>query len=349
MAYVRTADILIVGAGVMGAATARALRRSGRRVILLEQFSPGHLRGSSHGRTRIFRFSYPEAEYVRMAQRSLKLWHELERESGEQLLTTLGGLDLGTGVEANAAALQECDARFEMLDGRQLRKRFPRISVPPNDPALFQPDGGVLAAERSVAAFLRGAAVAGVQLVEGQRVTGLEVHDDRVKVHAEHAVFEGGVVVVTAGGWARPLLATANIDLPVRVTRETVAFFELLGDPPPPIVEWGDPSAYALPSPGQGIKAAQHIAGPVTDPDEDGRHSTASVKIVTEWIQRRFPNTNPVPHRIETCLYTNTEDERFILERHGRVVIGSPCSGHGFKFAPLIGERLANLAEGLAA
>ena len=349
MAYVRSADIIIVGAGVMGAATARALRRSGRKVLLLEQFAPGHVRGSSHGRTRIFRFSYPDAEYVRMAQRSLALWRELERESGEQLLQTMGAIDLGTGIEANAAALEECGAPFEMLGGRELTRRFPRVSLPASEEALFQPDGGVLAAERSVATFLRSAAAGGAELVEGERVTNLEVRDDLVKAHTGHAVFEAPVAVVTAGGWARGLLATAGIDLPVRVTRETVAFFELLGDTPPPLVEWGSPSAYSLPSPGQGIKAAQHIAGPETDPDDEGRPSASSVEIVTEWIQRRFPNTNPTPHRIETCLYTNTEDENFILQRQGPIVIGSPCSGHGFKFAPLIGERLANLAEGLAA
>ena len=349
MAYVRRADILVVGAGVMGAATARALRRSGRKVLLLEQFSLGHLRGSSHGRTRIFRFSYPDATYVRMAQKSLEMWRELERENDEQLLTAMGGIDLGIGIESNAAALKECGARFEVLNGRELTRRFPRIVLPPGEEALFQPDGGVLAAERSIAALVRGAVATGTELVEGERVTHLELGEDMVKAHTEHGIVECSVVVVTAGAWARPLLATAGIDLPVKVTRETVAFFELLGDVPPPVVEWGDPSAYSLPSPGQGIKAAQHIAGPETDPDDEGRPSALSVEIVTEWIQRRFPNTNPTPHRIETCLYTNTADESFILERHGRVVIGSPCSGHGFKFAPLIGQRLANLAEGLTA
>jgi sarcosine oxidase len=180
-------------------------------------------------------------------------------------------------------------------------------------------------------------------------VTALEVDTYKATVHTDHAVFEAPVVVVTAGGWARNLLATAGIDLPVRVTRETVAYFELLGDTPPPIVEWGDPSVYALPSPGQGIKAAQHIAGPETDPDEEASPSTASVDVVSSWIQRRLPNANAVPHLVETCIYTNTLDESFILERHGPVVVGSPCSGHGFKFAPLIGERLASLAEGLSA
>lgn len=333
----------------MGAATARALGRSGRKVVLLEQFSPGHERGSSHGRTRIFRFSYRDAGYVRMAQESLELWRELERDRGEQLLTTSGGVDLGRGIEANAAALQECGAAFEMLDGREVARRFPSLSPPLAEPALFQPDGGVIAAERSVAAFLGAAVGSGVELIDRCRVTELDVTGDRVKVRTDGACFETPVVVVTAGGWARPLLATAGIELPVRVTRETVAFFELDGAPPPPLVEWGEPSVYSLPSPGQGIKAAQHIAGPETEADRDGPPSASSVEVVSGWIQRRFAGVNPAPHRVETCLYTNTQDESFIVERRGPVVVGSPCSGHGFKFAPLIGQRLANLAEGLSA
>lgn len=349
MPYIREADIVIVGAGVMGAATARALTHSGRKVVVLEQFTPGHLRGSSHGRSRIFRLSYPDPEYVRMAQRSLRMWRQLEQWSDQHLLATTGGLDLGVGVEANAAALKECGADFELLDGRELKRRFPRVSVGSYETALFQPETGVLAAERAVGFFLDSAVAGRVDVLEGQRVTALDDAGDKVMVHTESGIFRASVAVVTAGGWARPLLATAGIELPVRVTRETIAYFDLVGDTPPPIVDWGEPSIYSLPSPGQGIKAAQHIAGPETDADAEGKPSNRSVDKVIDWMQRRLPNVKPAPHLVETCLYTNTEDERFILERHGPIVVGSPCSGHGFKFAPLIGERLANLAEGLSA
>lgn len=284
-----------------------------------------------------------------MAQSSLESWRRLERDCGEQLLTICGGVDLGRDIAANAAALQECGAAFEMLDGRELNRRFPQVSIPAGETALFQPDGGVVAAERALTAFLREALARGVDLVEDRRVTRLDVNGDRARAHTQDEVYEASVVVVTAGGWARPLLATAGVDLPVRVTRETVAFFELRGETPPPLVEWGDPSAYSLPSPGQGIKAAQHIAGPEVDADEEGAPNRSSLEVVTEWVRRRFPQVEAIPHHTETCLYTNTDNERFILERHGPVVVGSPCSGHGFKFAPLIGQRLANLAEGLSA
>jgi sarcosine oxidase len=346
MPYVREADIVIVGAGVMGAATARALRASGRRVVVLERYVPANRHGSSHGRSRIFRLSYPEAEYVRMAQRSLELWRELEADTNERLLTILGGIDLGDSVATNAAALQECGAAYEVFEGKDLVRRFPHLSMSSYEQALFQPDGGIVAAELAVSAFLRSAVAAGVELIEDQRVERIELDADRARVHTQDETFQADVIIVTAGAWARPLLATVGIDLPVRVTRETVAYFELLGGTPPTICEWGSPTVYMLPSPGQGIKAAQHIAGPEVDPDSEPKHSVRSVEVVSEWIQRRIPNANPTPHLIETCLYTNAPDERFVIERHGPIVVGSPCSGHGFKFAPLVGERLASLAEG---
>jgi sarcosine oxidase len=110
-------------------------------------------------------------------------------------------------------------------------------------------------------------------------------------------------------------------------------------------VEWSDPPRYALPDPDHGLKAAEHIVGPLTDPDEDGTVNQQSIDRVAEWVRYRFPNADPTPADAQPCLYTITNDENFILERHGKVVVGSPCSGHGFKFAPVIGQRLAGLAQ----
>jgi sarcosine oxidase len=150
--------------------------------------------------------------------------------------------------------------------------------------------------------------------------------------------------VVAAGAWSRQLLSGVGIDLRVRVTRETPVFFSLRV-PPPIVVEWRDPPIYALPSPAFGLKAAEHHAGPETDPEESGAPSEASVVRVRAWVAERFPDAGSAPAHAETCLYTTTKDERFILERHGAIVVGSACSGHAFKFAPLVGERLADLVE----
>jgi sarcosine oxidase len=136
-----------------------------------------------------------------------------------------------------------------------------------------------------------------------------------------------------------------GVKLPVVVTRETVAYFAHEQEMPLPIlVDRGSPFVYSLPDPGHGIKAGGHHTGPPTDPNEPGKVDPGMVDLLSAWVGRHYPGADAHPHHAETCLYTNTADESFILERHGPVVVGSPCSGHGFKFAPLIGERLARLA-----
>jgi sarcosine oxidase len=338
-------EVAVVGAGVMGASTARALGRSGRRVALVEQFQVGHARGSSHGASRIFRLSYDDPTYVRMAQEALPLWRDLQREAGDTILTITGGVDIGDGALANARALEACGARFERMDGRAAAERFPAISIPPEETVLYQPDAGIVHADRAVAAFVRSAQAHGAELRERTRVAHLEIERDRAVLHTSDGPLTAGVAVVTAGAWARELLTTAGIDLPVSPSRETAAYFALDAPWFPTVVQWdAPPYYYALPNPGKGIKAAQHRAGPVTDPDQEGTVSEEAVTRLSAWVKERFPEADPEPQYAETCLYTNTEDERFILERHGRLVIGSPCSGHGFKFAALIGERLAELA-----
>jgi sarcosine oxidase len=339
-------DVVVVGAGVMGAATGWSLARAGRDVVLLEQFEVGHSRGSSHGRARIFRFSYPDPTYVRMAQEALPLWRELEAESGEEILRNTGGIDLGPAVDEHARALDSCGAAFQIVDGEEVGLRFPSLSLPRKARALFQPDAGVLRADRAVAAFLDSAAKSGTEIREETRVLGLAARGDLAEVRTEGETFRARVAVVTAGAWARGLLTGAGIDIPARPTRETVAYFRLEDDRVPTLVEWGSPAGYALPSRGQGVKAGEHGAGPEVDPDTESGPNRGSVDRLRAWIRQRFPSARPEPHLVETCLYTNTPDESFILERRGPIVIGSPCSGHGFKFAPLIGERLARLAIG---
>jgi sarcosine oxidase len=338
-------DVAVVGAGVMGAATAAALARGGRDVALFERFRVGHDRGSSHGRSRIFRLSYADPRYVRMAQEALPLWRRLEEEADEPLLRQTGGLDTGHSLDEHGGAMAACDVAFQWLDGDEVVRRFPFVAAGSGERFLFQPEAGIVFADRAVAAFVRSARAHGGELLEGRRVLELRPSDDAVTVRTEEETVRARVAVVTAGAWARGLLAPAGIELPVRPTRETVAYFGIdEEDAAPALIEWGEPAGYALPSPGQGIKAGEHGAGPPADPDEDGEPSGPSVDRLARWIRRRFPGADPRPHLSETCLYTNTSDEAFILERRGPLVVGSACSGHGFKFAPLIGERLAALA-----
>lgn len=338
----RSAEVVVVGAGVMGAATARALARAGRDVVVVEQFEVGHPRGSSHGTSRIFRLSYSKARWVQMAQEALPRWRELEAERSTRLLELTGGIDVGAQVGAHAQALAACDAPFERLDGADAAARF-RLRLPGDADVLFQPDAGIVRAHDAWNALVASAVDAGCLVEQHTRVHGLEVHDAGVQVTTDAGRIQAAVAVVTAGAWARPLLRSAGIHLDVVASRETVAYFRL-PEPPVSVVEWDDVPRYALAAPGVGLKAGEHHAGPATNPDHDGAPDQSSVARVAAWVRERFPDADPQPIRAETCLYTNTADHDFVVRAQGPVVVGSPCSGHGFKFAPLVGERIAALA-----
>jgi len=338
-------EFAVVGAGMAGSATARALARKGRDVVLLERFEVGHKRGSSHGASRIFRFSYDDPVYVRMAMEALPLWRELEAETGEELVITAGGLDAGKNLDGHVGALRACGAELELLDGDAANRRFPVLNLPRSEPVLYQPDAGIAKADAAVRVFVSSAVAGGARLVEGTAVQELRLAGEGVEVATEDVTYRARVAVVAAGAWARGLLEGVGIELPVTPTRETVAYFHLDGEATiPSLVDWGDPIFYALANPGGGLKAGLHHGGPVTDPDDAGVVDDDTVAQVSERVAARYHGVDPEPFDAETCIYTNTADERFIIERRGPVVIGSACSGHGFKFAPLTGARLADLA-----
>ena len=345
----------------MGVATTRALAQAGRRVVLLEQFDVGHVRGSSHGASRIFRLTYPDPHYVRLAQGAQLAWSELEAESGEQLIVPTGDLTFGALAVESAQALASCGVRHELLTGAEAAARWP-ITARANEDVLFQPDGGTTLADRAHSALLGAAVEAGATVLEHRLVTGLERANGYVVVRAETEVFAARACVVAAGAWSRQLLAGLEIELPVIPTRETITYFRTPDpDDLPPVIDDAVPDAqehglrrpglinYALAAPGVGLKAGLHHSGPVTDPEEIGTPDPAIVRWVSTWAAGRYPELDPEPVATETCIYTNTSDESFVLERHGRVVVASACSGHGFKFAPAFGRTIAALAGDAAA
>jgi sarcosine oxidase len=340
----RDAEVIVVGSGVMGLATARELGREGRAVLLLEQFELDHDRGSSHGTSRIFRFSYPAEHWVRLAQEALPLWRELEAEAGQPLLEQTGSLDFGDW-EANRRALAATGAALEVLDAAEIEARFPSV-VPGAETALFQPNGGFVHAAQAQSALAAAGAIAGVHLLEGVRAERVEPAADGVRVETAEGTFAADTVVVAAGAWAASVVAPLGLELPVVTTRETVTYYALEDDGPVPSVlnlADGHHARYALTAPGVGLKAGLHMTGPPTDPDEPGAPDEQVAAETAAWVARQFHGATPL-ERAETCLYTTTTDERFLLERYGRVVVGSACSGHGFKFAPAVGRRLAALA-----
>ena len=321
--------VAVVGAGVMGCAASWALAARAAEVTLYEQFDTEHKRGSSHGRTRIFRLAYPEPHWVELAQEALDGWRDVEREAGRDLLRLHGLVELCSNLEASSqAVLAARGIEHRLLDRAELREHH--VELPEGWIALWQPDAGVVLAEEARHAFLELA---------------------RPNVETQHRVdslddVDADVVVVTAGPWITKLVP----DLPVRVTRETVAYFASDGEPMPSVVELDAASRrhamYALHDPQFGVKAGAHQVGHVADPDVGESADPAIVARIVEWMRARLPDIDPNPVATESCVYTTTADESFILERRGRVVVCSACSGHGFKFAPAVGRRLANLALG---
>ena len=337
------ADVVVVGAGAVGSAAARALARRGLDVIVLERFRIGHDRGSSHGDARVFRHSYDAPEWVRMMREAMELWGELEDEAGEPLLTRTGGIDLDPPPE-NAASLDAEAVPYEMLSAGVTMERYSSLAIPPDAEVLFQADAGIVHADRAWRALVEGARSAGADVREEIRVVSVSASDESFEARTEGGLVTGRVGIMAAGAWSRDLLRPLGIDLPVRVTRESPVYFEA-EQPPVVVVDWNqEPMTYALPSPEFGLKAAEHHAGPETDPEEGGGPEEGSTDRVRAWVAERFAPMDPRPLHAEGCLYTTTADERFVLERHGPLVVASACSGHGFKVVPWSGARAAALA-----
>ena len=353
---VEQVDVAVVGAGVIGSATARALGTRGVSAVLLEQFDLGHARGSSHGATRIFRLAYPDPGYVRMAVAARAGWAGLQADAGEELLVRTGGLDAGPGAAACAGALAAAGVDHAWLEAGELRDRYPGLAVERGERMLFQPDAGVCLAGRTVAALQRLARRDGVPVRAGTPVRTVEPRGDHVVLRTAGGDISARVAVIAAGPWSQGLLSGAVTGPPrLTATLQQVRYFaprDRAAGRWPTLIEWPPEGAswYVVPMAGDspGVKVASHLPGRAVDP-RDGPFAELDPALEQEaaqYVRRRLPGLEPAGLAPETCLYTMTADEDFALDREGPVVVGGGCSGHAFKFGPLLGEMLADLALG---
>jgi monomeric sarcosine oxidase len=352
------ADVVIIGAGLAGSAAAWALARRGRSVAVIEAFESGHRYGSSHGSARIFRRAYPDPLYVRLTGQAQRLWRQLGDEAGEEFILTTGAVDFGPAREQEKMydILTALGVPADLIPAAAAAERWPGMSFG-TDPVMFHPDGGVIDPERAMAAMLAIAAARGAQMSYGSPVLGLEPSPAGAVVRTADRTWHAPTVIVAAGAWLGPLLG-GQVSLPPLVVTQQDAFHFAPADPKvqaepwPAFIYHDEVARYGLAAGRDGevpgaVKIGEHRHGAVTTGDHrDGIVSPATRDRVRAFVRQWCGGLDPVPVGEVTCLYTSTPSEDFILDRQGPFVICSPCSGHGAKFAPLVGEVAADLACG---
>jgi sarcosine oxidase len=361
MRPMETFDAIVVGLGAHGSAAAAALARRGHRVLGLERFAPGEAFGSSSGWSRMIRITHFEHPWlVPLATASWERWQALERETGTQLLARTGGLYGGSAGSAIVAGAEESAADFgvahEVLDAAEIHRRWPICELADDTIAIFEEQAGSIRIDRANAAHLAVAEQAGARLEFGRRVVdwrpaaggGFEAETaDGTVVGAEH-------LVLTTGPWIAEFVPDQG--LPLTVEREVPMWFQPTVDPASvgadrlPVWVLRDEGAvfYGIPhDPELGLKVSIHHWGTFADPDEVDRVvSPGDVERVRAFMRKRMPVADGPLINSAVCLYTNTPDETFVIDRHPAapgVAFASACSGHGFKFAPVIGDILADL------
>ncbi|HNP73855.1 MAG TPA: N-methyl-L-tryptophan oxidase [Kouleothrix sp.] len=361
-----TFDTIVLGLGAMGSAAAYQLALRGQRVLGLERFRPGHDQGSSHGQSRIIRQAYYEdPAYVPLLLRAYELWDQIQRESGDTLLTITGGLMIGEAesavVTGSIRSAREHNLQYDLLDAAEIRRRWPGLTPSDNIVALYERLGGVLYPEAAIAAHLARAEARGAELHYEEPATEWQASasGDRVRVTTARGSYEAGRLIISAGAWAPELLH--GLGLPLTVKRNVLYWFDPVGGREPfladrcPIYIWEaeDGSSFygfpALSGTPAGVKVAFHNFGPLCTPTTVDRVvHPEEVAHMREWLRQRMPALSAGELLdARTCLYTLTPDMDFLVgphPQHPQVTIASPCSGHGFKFASVMGEILADLA-----
>lgn len=355
-------DTVVIGGGAMGSAATWALASRGRDVTLLEQFNPGHRNGASHGATRNLNPGYADPAYVAMLAEAVRLWDELEADGGERLLARTGVVNHGTDPRLGEvrSALHGAGLRAELLSATEAAERWRGIRF--DQQVLHMPDGGQLNPDAALPVLQRLAAGRGADIRHRVKVLDLAVEGDGVRLTLDAGgrteVLTARQAVVTAGAWTSKLLGTAASLPRLTVTQEQPAHFAIADEGAlwpgfnhvpgqgAEFADWYSP-VYGMQTPGEGIKAGWHGVGPVVDPDRRSfTPEPAQLAALQRYARSWLPGVDADSLTDISCTYTTTVDENFILDRIGPLVIGAGFSGHGFKFTPVIGRILADLATG---
>ena len=358
-------DVIVVGLGGMGSAAAYELARRGKKVLGLERHKRGHDRGSSHGRSRLIRQAYFEdPAYVSLVLRAYELWERLEAEARRNLMTLCGGLMLGQRgskvLEGSFRSAREHDLPCETLEAEDVRRRFPALAPGRETVALYEARAGFIHPGAAIDAQLEGAAHLGAELRFEEPVVSWQAADsgDGVRVETPVAAYEAERLVFVPGAWAPALLA--DMDLPLEPERRVICWFEPEGDTEPflpgnfPVFIWEPEdgntfSCFPLVTGERGVKTVFFRAGGLPcDPDAlDRRVRDDEIEFLRGYLEEYVPALSGRCLETDVCMYTNTPDEHFVIDLHPdhpQVSFASPCSGHGYKFATVVAEILADLA-----
>lgn len=359
--------VAVIGSGAMGSAAAWQLSRRGHEVTVFEQFERGHAHGSSHGDARIFRIAHPSAWWTALAKRARTDWDDLQEQSGQTLIRTVGGIDHGNpGLVAEVAdSCRAANIRHEELSTDEATERWPGLRT--DRSVVFHPAAGTTNAAATVLAQLGLAEAAGAEVCEHSPVADLDLNDDHADVR-----LKGGPtrrfdrVVVTTGAWTsaflRPLIE--HLELPtLHVTQELPVEFSVAEGRHAADTDWPTilhhdvdlpkttgivetTRGYGLPTPQGRVKVGHHHVGPITDPDARAPFQPDALARVNEYASMWFPGLNLETGDPAPCLYTTTPSMDFVIDRVGPLAIATGFSGHGFKFVPMVGRTLADLVEG---
>jgi sarcosine oxidase len=367
-------DVIVIGLGAVGSATAFQLAKRGAKVLGIDRFAPPHKHGSSHGETRITRLACGEGSvYTQFARRSHEIWRELERETGKQLLLQNGLLVIsGKGQRASAHgnpsflqasidAAVENGVAHEVLFDAAIRQRFPAFKIANGDSAYYEPESGILFPEHGVDVQLKAAARHGARLQTNEVVERFEARKDGVEVVTNKATYIGDKIVVSVGPWL-PDLLPKSLSRKFTIRRQVLLWFALKDGEPTdrykpdafPVFYWQLPrkqALYGFPWIGTdepAIKVATEQYDATTTAQTIDRNVTPEeiAAVYNEYVADFMPGVSPRCIKSATCMYTCTEDTHFVIDTlpgEPRVLVASPCSGHGFKHSPAIGEGIAEL------
>lgn len=353
-------DVIVIGLGAHGSATLYELSKAGVSVLGIDRYRPPHHHGSSHGQSRIIRQAYHEHPlYVPFVQEAYVMWQQLEENTARKLMLKTGGMILGKDqcamVEGAGKSAELHGLPYEVLKAAEIRKYFPAFKVSEATVGVWDKTAGILYPEECIRTMLDEAERAGARALYNERVLRIS-EGPKLKVVTEKNTYEAEKLVISAGAWLNELMP--ELRLPLRIERQVLHWFRnrrvgvQLGPQQLPVYIWEyqkGRSFYGFPDLGDGLKTAFHYGGRTISPDALTNDVSEEEIQEMQEVLETYLDIEPVHNYSATCMYTDTPDENFIIDFHPgnkNIIVASPCSGHGFKFATIIGKILSDLAIG---